>query len=74
MPRRLWWCLGGVAVSYERGTPVWFFQNLATKITTQFGLTRNIKVFVQQFSLPDCERKIDIPGLMLTGRLFFSGC
>jgi hypothetical protein len=34
------------AIYYERGTPVLFFQNLATKITTHPGLSHDSEALV----------------------------
>jgi len=54
---------------------LFFSQNLATKITTQFGFTSNIKAFVRQFSLPNSERYMDFPGLAQPHKMcFFCDC
>jgi hypothetical protein len=62
---------GGVAFHNdfgEKGSPdsygkMFFFRDVATKITTQMGLTSNINEFVSQFSSPDSEGKTGLSGL-----------
>ena len=51
-----------VPLEYSSRENIPSVQDLPTRITTQYGLASNVKAFVQQLSVPDSERKIDVHG------------